>query len=53
MEYFGALLPILAVCGAVGAVYSLIRSRRRPALAFGFVGACAVILAVALYYGSV
>jgi hypothetical protein len=53
MPYDIVLLPMIAFCGVVGAVYSLRRGRRRSALAFGLAGVGAAVLAIALYYASV
>jgi hypothetical protein len=53
MPYYIALLPMLAFCGVVGAVYSLIRRRRRSALVFGIAGVGSAVMAITLYYSSV
>jgi hypothetical protein len=52
MPYFIVLLPMLAFSGVVGAMVSLVRGRRRSALAFGLVGVGAVVFAITLYYAD-
>jgi hypothetical protein len=50
MPYYVALLPMLAFVGVVGSVVSLVRGRRRSALAFGLVGVGAIVFVVILFY---
>jgi hypothetical protein len=49
MPYWIALVPTLACVGVFGTVVSLIRGRRRSALAFGIVGVGAIVYAIAAY----
>jgi hypothetical protein len=52
VPYVIALLPMLAFSGVVGAVVSLIRGRRRSAIAFGVVGAGAAVAEIGLFYAA-
>ena len=53
MPYFIVLLPFLAVFGVIGAMLSLVRGRRRSALALWLVGLGSAGLAIAMYYTSI
>lgn len=50
--YWIAALPMLTFVGVVGAAYSLLRGRRRSALAFGLAGVGSAAIAIWLYYTS-
>lgn len=52
MPYRIALLPMLFFFGVVGAMYSLVRGRRRSALVFGVTGVGAAVIAIIMEVAS-
>lgn len=52
MPYWIALVPMAAFVGIVGAVVSLMRGRRRSAIAWAALGIGSILYAITLYYTS-